>query len=95
MQSKDGGRLAHLHNVVWITIVLHPALVNLVDEPPATGAGTLQNERDVLENVLDGTLLKGSCRWTRTIYLSPPVKKAPIRAPVQQYTWMMKVACTR
>jgi hypothetical protein len=41
----------HLHNVVWITIVLHPTLVDLVDESPATTVYALQDELDILETV--------------------------------------------
>lgn len=35
------------NNIFWVSIILHPSLVNLVDEPPATGGRTLQHKFDI------------------------------------------------
>lgn len=85
---------ADVHYIFRVAVVFHPPLVDLVDESPAATVDTLQNQLDVLQMIRRPRLRAGGGQEL-ALYRSPSVKNAAIRAPVQQYTWRIKVHWTR
>lgn len=86
-------RLRHVHDVLRVTVILHPALIKFPDSSPATtSVRALQRDFSILER--SAQTLRGGRATTLTRYRRPPVKKADILAPVQQYTLVMKVVWT-
>ena len=82
-------------SVLRITIVLHEALINSIYQfPPTTGLAN-QNDLNVLYRISKVSGSNNSC-LRHTLYLSPRSfslcvgRKAPILAPVQHRTEMMK-----
>ena len=85
----------YLHSILGVTVVFDPTLVNPIDHLPPTARDAFQNKVDILQIVSESPPQIALGRSTR--YRRPPLslfsfsgKKAPILAPVQQKTAIMK-----
>ena len=88
-------RREYLYSILGVTVVFDPTLVNPIDHLPPTARDAFQNKVNILQVLSESPrqMVLGRSTWYRRPLLSLSSflgKKAPILAPVQQKTAIMK-----